>query len=157
MCYIALTPESKIKHIASEDMKVYKIIELRDSKVTSVVRVHNYIPHQDNPTVELKFHDTVDENISSISKGYHSYKHCRIAKTQNKERSSWVFVTNTDMFNIDKFVSFVVGEFIIPKGAEYYENSREEIVSNKIVFTGIIHKPYIKDEIVYEQIIDLNK
>lgn len=39
-----------------------------------------------------------------------------------------------------------IGEFIIPKGSIYYENSLHEIVSSNIIFTGMYTKSYINND-----------
>lgn len=52
----------------------------------------------------------------------------------------------------------VIAEFIIPKGTIYYENTNGEIVSNRIMFTGIIHKPIIYNNGSVESVkINLNE
>lgn len=50
-----------------------------------------------------------------------------------------------DIFELS-ITDIVIGEFIIPKGSIYYENSLHEIVSFNIIFTGIYTKSYINND-----------
>lgn len=155
MCFNILNPEAKVKHIASEDIKVFKIVSYIKDLVISIHKKYIYEPLKVNPTENLRIMRTSDPDYSYIDSGYHSYKNCRIVNYVDCLQLSYKFATYNDILPISVALRAVLGEFIIPKGAEYYENTNE-IVSNMIIFIGIIHKPYIKNKILYTQTINLN-
>ena len=155
MCFNILNPEAKVKHIASEDIKVFKIVSYIQGSVISIHRKYKYEPLKVNPTEDLRIMRTADLDYSHIDSGYHSYRNCRIVNYVDCLQLSYKFAAYDNILPISVALRAVLGEFIIPKGAEYYENTNE-IVSDTIIFTGIIHKPYIKNKTLYIQTINLN-
>lgn len=155
MCFNILNPEAKVKHIASEDIKVFKIVSYIKDLVISIHKKYIYEPLKVNPTEDLLIMRTSDSYYSYIDSGYHSYRNCRIVNYVDCLQLSYKFAIHDDILPISVALRAVLGEFIIPKGAEYYENTNE-IVSNMIIFTGIIHKPCIKNKTLYIKTINLN-
>lgn len=155
MCFNILNPEAKVKHIASEDIKVFKIVSYIKDSVISIHKKYKYEPLKVNPTEDLRIMRTADLDYSHIDYGYHSYRNCRIVNYVDCLQLSYKFAAYDDILPISVALRAVLGEFIIPKGSEYYENTNE-IVSNMIIFTGIIHKPCVKNKTLYTQTINLN-
>lgn len=155
MCFNILNPKAKIKHIASEDIKVFKIVSYIKDSVISIHRNYKYEPLKVNPTEDLRIMRTSDLDYSHIDSGYHSYRNCRVLNYVDCLPLSYKFAIHDDILPISVALRAVLGEFIIPKGAKYYENTKE-IVSDTIIFIGIIHKPYIKNKTLHIQTIDLN-
>ena len=155
MCFNILNPEAKVKHIASEDIKVFKIVSYIKGSVSSIHRKYKYEPLKVNPTEDLRIMRTADPDYSHIDSGYHSYRNCRIVNYVDCLQLSYKFAAYDDILPISVALRAVLGEFIIPKGSEYYENTNE-VVSNMIIFTGIIYKPCVKNKTLYTQTINLN-
>lgn len=155
MCFNILNSEAKVKHIASEDIKVFKIVSYIKDLVISIHKKYIYEPLKVNSTEDLRIIRTSDPDYSYIDSGYHSYRNCRIVNYVDCLQLSYKFAVYDDIIPVSVALRAVLGEFIIPKGAEYYENTNE-IVSNMIIFTGIIHKPCIKNKTLYTQTINLN-
>ena len=147
MCWISKNEPTKL--VAYKDIECYKNFKIRDitfeqkfifnfkfdkKKITQLISIFKkylYIPYKEQPFIDLKpirvFDNPYDiENYKNmfyeINTGYHSYN--TIEKAQE------------DIL----FSNKVVVKCIIPKGAEYYINDDNEIVSSTIIVT---------DQIVY--------
>lgn len=155
MCYKAFTKKAKTKQVAEKDIKVYKICTNTDHIVVSYFRKYIYVPLEITHKINVTF---VEEfGLNYIVDGYHSYKSCKWYPYLSKYKELAVIVEDT--YKIYDYKSpVVIAEFIIPKGTIYYENTNGEIVSNQIMFTGIIHKPIIHDGGRVESVkMDLNE
>ena len=155
MCFNILNSEAKVKHIAFEDIKVFKIVSYIQDSVISIHRKYKYEPLKVNPIEDLRIMRTSDPDYSYIDSGYYSDRNCRILNYVDCLQLSYKFATYDNILPMSVALRAVLGEFIIRKCAEYYENNNE-IVSNMLIFTGIIHKPCIKNKILYTQTINLN-
>lgn len=143
MCYNAFTEKARTKRIAGEDIKVYKICVNTDHMIVSYFRKHIYIPLEITPEISITFIEELGFNY--VTDGYHSYKSCKWHPHLFKDKGLAVVVEDT--FKTYYYKSpIVIAEFIVPKGTIYYENTNGEIVSNQIMFTGIIYKPVISDD-----------
>ena len=76
-----------------------------------------------------------------INKGYHSYSgECKIDNINIVHDPKVFKIYSKDKKNnkyvINAYVHEKIGVFIIPKGTEYYENEKGEIVSSTIIWTG---------------------
>ena len=143
MCYKAFTKKAKTAQIAEKDIKVYKICVNTDHIVVSYFRKYIYVPLEITHEISITF---VEEfGLNYVADGYHSYKSCKWYPHVSKYNELAAVIEDT--YRTYHYKSpVVIAEFIIPKGAIYYENTNGEIVSNKIMFTGIIHKPVIYDD-----------
>lgn len=154
MCYNAFTEKAHTAQIADKDIKVYKICTATKHTVVSYYYKYIYVPLETTYKIGITFAKENDLNFAVG--GYHSYKSC---KWYSCSRSKYIYAIIEDTykaFPIEKCP--IIADFIIPKGAIYYENSNGEILSNQIMFTGIIHKPIIhKDGSVESVKIDLNE
>lgn len=154
MCYRAFTKKAKTKQIAEKDIKVYKICINTDHMVVSYFQQYLYIPLEITPEISITFLEELGFNY--IINGYHSYKSCKWYPRLSKYRYLAAVIEDTYK-TYDAKHPVVIAEFIIPKGTIYYENTNGEIVSNQIMFTGIIHKPVIHDGRVESIKMNLNE
>ena len=137
MCWISKTPA--ILKIASEDIKVFKIIEKFENNIISAYRGFEYKIGQ---LYETEIGLTETFSTSSIRQGFHSYSNeCRLEQgcTYLKQPAFRIMFKGTclDSFGCYK-VSYCKVNCIIPKGSQYYENDMGEIVSDKIILKEII-------------------
>lgn len=155
MCYKAFTKKAKTKQVAENDIKVYKICVNTDHLVISYFRKYIYVPLEITHEISITF---VEEfGLNYVADGYHSYKSCKWYPHLSKHKELIAVIEDTYKTYYYKS-SVVIAEFIIPKGTIYYENTNGEIVSNQIMFTGIIHKPIISDDGSVESVkINLNE
>jgi len=122
------------KQIASENIKVYKIVNFYSGDLISYFRGFTY---EINKLYKTKVTPTsfgMDFNI--ISRGFHSYS------KNNKLTFSGglLYVCDADLLKSNEIYSdndgLVVVECIIPKSSEYYINNSGEIISNQIILSN---------------------
>ena len=135
MCWIG--NGTAIKKIAERDFYVYKIGKvIRDAIFVSDIRGYSYIPKCPNRIVPLvPYSLCVDSYI--IDRGYHSYKWVALDDTYLNER--YLCLGNYDPVlkeNVSLYKHCCIATFIVPKGAEYFENKYGHIVSSNIIYTG---------------------
>ena len=143
MCYKAFTKKAKTKQVAEKDIKVYKICVNTDHLVISYFQKYVYVPLEITHEINITFIEELGFNY--VADGYHSYKSCKWYPHLSKYRHLTIVIEDTYKAYYYKS-PIVIAEFIISKGTIYYENTNGEIVSNQIMFTGIIHKPVIFDD-----------
>lgn len=143
MCYKAFTKKAKTKQVAEKDIKVYKICVNTDNRIVSYFQKYLYVPLEITSEISITFTEKL--GFTYVADGYHSYKSCKWYPHLSKYGCLVAVIEDT--CNTYYYKSpVVIAEFIIPKGTIYYENTNGEIVSNQIMFTGIIHKPVIYDD-----------
>lgn len=155
MCYNAFTEKARTQQIAREDTRVYKICMTTNHMVVSYHRNYVYVPLEITNEIGITF--AKKNGLEVVEDGYHSYKSC-------KWGTRCISIWNIPAIVEDRIVTYynlsniVIAEFIIPKNTVYYQNNNGEIVSEQIMFTGIIHKPIIHDDGSIESVkIDLNE
>lgn len=137
MCWISdQIPSPKI---ASEDITCYKVFCNRDvvwekikflgislwkkhkiKGLYSLYKDYLYTPYSSNAEVTLSQTYNSETDYWYIEKGYHSY-------------------STLDKAELEKFKYLeIIVKCIIPKGAEYYINEYEDIVSSNIIITDKI-------------------
>ena len=142
MCWAERLENTNIQ-VADKDIKVYKIVTCANKQsCVSVVKNFNYTANilYKIPTLE---YDEIARRckILKIEKAYHSYTGIqfvcnstfRIVKGVYRCKS--IILGNSRMlmsFENDGYIA----TFIIPKGAKYIINTKGEIVSDKIIYTG---------------------
>ena len=142
MCWAERLENINIQ-IADKDIEVYKIVTCANKQsCVSVVKNFNYTANilYKIPTLE---YDEIARRckILKIEKAYHSYTGIqfvcnstfRIVKGVYRCKS--IILGNSRMlmsFENDGYIA----TFIIPKGAKYIINTKGEIVSDKIIYTG---------------------
>lgn len=132
MCF-SKTKESKLL-IAKRDITVYKIgVYAATQMFTSYFMIdYCYIR-------KALAEETVAFNKDSIDKGLHSvlsvygYNASLIRCTSffSSNRNNFPFITINTLCN-----NVYVGKFIIPRGSLYMVNSYNEVVSNRLIYTG---------------------
>ena len=133
MCFFK-TEESKIL-VAKRDIKVYKIGDYANFKVfTSYFQKFIYLKSR-IVTEEVKFTDRIEE-------GLHSFLSVKISRHTPNQYEGWHRLlevgTNSNfshIINLSMTRAFL-GEFIIPNGATYCLNYNNEVVSDKLMYTG---------------------
>ena len=126
-----------IKKIAERDFYVYKIGKvIRDAIFVSDIREYNYVPKYPNRIVSLvPYSLCIDSYI--IDRGYHSYKWVALEDTYPNERCLCLGNYNPALKeNVSLYKHCCIATFIVPKGAEYFENKYGHIVSSEIIYTG---------------------
>lgn len=108
------------KYIAEKDIVCYKIVYLQGKKIISFWFDFLYELNRKYTTQVLQPIFTKKGNIC-IEKGFHSYRNLDIAKGD-----VWLSLIE----------SLAIVKCIVPKGSEYYINSKE-MVSNQIIIVEI--------------------
>ena len=137
MCW--LSHDIPIKHIAEEDIKCYKVFKnngiiykqssflgfkygkIKMQKLFSIFRDFKYVPYKKQEHINILYNYSFHYLSYLINRGYHSYE------TLKKAQHNWNHMCD---------ISIV--ECIIPKGAEYFVNKDQEIVSSTIIVTDKI-------------------
>ena len=142
MCWIEIKDNINIQ-IADKDLKVYKmVLDASKQSCTSIVKGFNYIVNTlyAIPTIESKVIKPYCVEIK-IEKAYHSYTeihficnssyyiHCGATRCKDVlfgKRGICIPFEN----------DWYIATFIIPKGSTYIINTKGEVVSDKIIYTG---------------------
>ena len=142
MCWIEIKDNINVQ-IADKDFKVYKIVlDANKQSCTSIVKGFNYIVNTlyAIPTIESKVINPYCGEIK-IEKAYHSYTgihficnssyyiHCGATRCKDVlfgKRGICIPFEN----------DWYIATFIIPKGSTYIINTKGEVVSDKIIYTG---------------------
>lgn len=133
MCWIS--NGTAIRKIAEKDFYVYKIGQVMwDNIFISYIKKYQYIPKCSNITIPLIL-TTYGAVGDVIREGYHSYKWVALDNTRPGDRCLYLgnYISKV---SLEKYRCCYVGTFIIPKGAEYFENKYGHIVSSDIIYTG---------------------
>ena len=142
MCWIEIKDNINVQ-IADKDFKVYKIVlDANKQSCTSIVKGFNYavnILHA-IPTIESKVIKPYCVEIK-IEKAYHSYtgihficgaSYCILGGATRCKDLLFGNKAVCIPFENDGYIA----TFIIPKGATYIINTKGEVVSDKIIYTG---------------------
>ena len=142
MCWIEIKDNINVQ-IADKDIEVYKIVlNANKQSCTSIVRGYNYTVNTlyTIPTIESEVFNHHYREIK-IEKAYHSYtgihfiwdsSYCiHNGATRCKD-----FLFGKKVVCIPFKNDCYIATFIIPKGATYIINTKDEIVSDKIIYTG---------------------
>ena len=134
----------KYRKVADKDIFVYKL-GYKDGNGFSPYYRDEFIYNANMPNEEIKLYVNSSQVFDfRVDEGYHSYSgECKYfyeiwprgkifcVETINKEKPTSFIGDYFDKSNI-------IGEFIIPKGTEFYENEFGDIVSSQLVWTGKI-------------------
>jgi hypothetical protein len=137
MCTVITSEQKGNPKIAKKNIKVYKTGKLKDGEFLANFRIFNYV-HDITYTTEFTYSnglqyelvcDLIESEYRSsmekpqfVKQGYHAYS--TLTRAMDSAQRG-----NDDL---------VVGLFVIPKGAQYYLNPAECIVSNQIIFNKFI-------------------
>ena len=134
MCWIG---RKDTKQVAKRDFYVYKVGLVMGKTFISLFQKHIYGIKRSNPIIPLK---PVEDNcgLVIIEAGYHSYKEVAIEFYSNPNfRNIYLGDAIKGFVNeLSLYSHLYLCTFIVPKGSEYYINSRGEIVSSNIIYTG---------------------
>ena len=142
MCQIEAKNNVNVQ-ITDKDFKVYKIVlDANKQSCTSFVRGFNYTVNTlyAIPLIKCEVFNRNYEEIK-IEKAYHSYtgihficdSSCHIHRGATRCR---YVLFGKQIIYIPFENDGYIATFIIPKGATYIINTKGEIVSDKIIYTG---------------------
>ena len=142
MCWIEIKDNINVQ-VADKDFEVYKIVlDANKQSCTSIVRGFNYTVGTlyAIPTIESKVIDPYCGKIK-IEKAYHSYTEVHFIWDSSYRIHSGATRYKDMLFGkrgicIPFENDWYIATFIIPKGSRYIINTKGEIVSNKIIYTG---------------------
>ena len=142
MCWIEIKDNVNVQ-IADKDFKVYKIVfDANKQSCTSIVRGFNYTVGTlyAIPTIESKVIDYFYRKIK-IEKAYHSYTGIHFIWDSSYRIHNGATRCKDVLFGkrgicIPFENDWYIATFIIPKGSKYIINTKGEIVSDKIIYTG---------------------
>ena len=142
MCWIETKDNINVQ-IADKDFKVYKIVfDANKQSCTSLVKGFNYIVDTlyAIPLIKCEVFNRNYEEIK-IEKAYHSYTGIHFI-CDSSYRIYRIATRCKDLLFGKKVVCIpfkndcYIATFIIPKGATYIINTKGEVVSDKIIYTG---------------------
>ena len=135
MCWIG--NDIAIKKIAKRDFYVYKIGKvIRDAIFVSDIRGYNYVPKCPNKIVPLVPYHLYGGSYR-IDSGYHSYKWIALDDYYPNFRCLCLGSYDPALReSLEGYKFCCIATFIVPKGAEYFENKYGHIVSSEIIYTG---------------------
>ena len=142
MCWIEIKDNINVQ-VADKDFEVYKIVlDANKQSCTSIVRGFNYTVGTlyAIPTIESKVIDPYCGKIK-IEKAYHSYTEVHFIWDSSYYIHCGATICKDMLFGkrgicIPFENDWYIATFIIPKGSKYIINTKGEIVSNKIIYTG---------------------
>lgn len=133
MCWIAFRIEDTVCKKAETDIEVYKLVVTagKDSCI-SAVEGYKY-DTKVQPSVDFVFGGAAK---NSITVGYHSYINIKYKKDELWDTIPLLCAGQVVYPLKDQLDGYYVAKFIIPKGSKYYRNAFDEVVSNRIKYTG---------------------
>lgn len=109
---------------------------MRDNIFVSDIRGYSYIPMCPNKIVPLIAYSPCI-GVYRIDGGYHSYKWVALDDTYPNFRCLCLGSYDPALReSLEGYKFCCIATFIIPKGAEYFENKYGHIVSSEIIYTG---------------------
>ena len=142
MCWIEIKDNINVQ-VADKDFEVYKIVlDANKQSCTSIVRGFNYTVGTlyAIPTIESKVIDPYCGKIK-IEKAYHSYTEVHFIWDSSYYIHCGATICKDMLFGkrgicIPFENDWYIATFIIPKGSTYIINTKGEVVSDKIIYTG---------------------
>ena len=129
--------DTVIKKVAERDFYVYKIGKIVWNNIfISDIRGYNYVPKCPNKIVPLVPYHLYGGSYR-IDSGYHSYKWIALDDFYPNFRCLCLGNYNPALKeSLEGYKFCCIATFIVPKGAEYFENKYGHIVSSEIIYTG---------------------
>ena len=142
MCWMEIKDNINVQ-IADKDFEVYKIVlDANKQSCTSIVRGFNYTVGTlyAIPTIESKVINPYCGKIK-IEKAYHSYTEVHFIWDSSYYIHCGATMCKDMLFGkrgicIPFENDLYIATFIIPKGSKYIINTKGEVVSDKIIYTG---------------------
>lgn len=128
--------------IAKRDFYVYKLGYVSDKGFKSLYQNFIYEPKEINKKIKLepvipdyKIYKLMKEQYGEIYEGYHSYKDIAMPYSDLRPYYRTIYLGKfAEDIRLNNVYS--IATFIIPKGSEYIINTKGEVVSDKIIYTG---------------------
>lgn len=128
--------------IAKRDFYVYKLGYISDEGFRSLYQNFIYIPKEINKKIKLepvipdyKIYKLTKEQYGTIYEGYHSYKDIAMPYSNLRPYHRTIYLGKfAEDIRLNNIYS--IATFIIPKGSIYCVNDSNEIVSNRMTYTG---------------------
>ena len=129
--------------VADKDIKVYKIVTCANKQsCVSVVKNFNYTANILYKIPTLEYDEIARKyGVLKIEKAYHSCTRVQFVRKSAFHIVKGVYKFKRIIFG-NRRMSILfenddyIATFIIPKGATYIINTKGEIVSNQIIYTG---------------------
>ena len=142
MCWTEALRNVKYQ-VADKDIKVYKIVTYANKQsCISIVKNFNYTANVLYKIPTLEYDEIVRRyGTLKIEKAYHSYTgvqfvcNSAFSVVKGVYRCKSIILGNRRMLMLFENDGYIA-TFIIPKGATYIINTKGEIVSDKIIYTG---------------------
>ena len=142
MCWIEAKNNVNVQ-ITDKDFKVYKIVlDANKQSCTSIVKGFNYTVNTlyAIPLIKCEVFNRNYEKIK-IEKAYHSYTGIHFICNSSYYIHCGATMCKDMLFGkrgicIPFENDWYIATFIIPKGATYIINTKGEVVSDKIIYTG---------------------
>ena len=142
MCWAERLENTNIQ-IADKDIKVYKIVTCANKQsCVSVVKNFNYTANVLYKIPTLEYDERARRcKILKIEKAYHSYTEIQFVCNSTFRVVKGIYRCKSIILgNKRMLMSFendgYIATFIIPKGATYIINTKGEVVSDEIIYTG---------------------
>lgn len=133
MCFWK-SKQSKVLR-AKKDIIVYKIGTVADKNTFIPYFIDSFIY-----TTDIKYRTSLNFGSNIITVGYHGYINIMLTMAASTPVSAVIQKNTKDRPLISIYPTInetlYLGKFIVPKGAIYCVNERNEIVSNQIIYTG---------------------
>lgn len=133
MCFWK-SKQSKVLR-AKKDIIVYKIGTVADKNTFIPYFIDSFIY-----TTDIKYRTSLNFGSNIITVGYHGYINIMLTMAASTPVSAVIQKNTKDRLLISIYPTInetlYLGKFIVPKGAIYCVNERNEIVSNQIIYTG---------------------
>ena len=142
MCWIETLRNVKYQ-VADNDIKVYKIVKCADKRsCVSIIQNFNYAANTLYKVSTLEY-AAVNRRpgVIKIEKAYHSYTGIQFVCNSTFRTVKGVYRCKSIILGNRRMLMSLendgyIATFIIPKGSTYIINTKGEIVSNKIIYTG---------------------
>ena len=130
-----MSNDTAVRKIAERDFYVYKIGKIVWNNIfISDIRGYNYAPKCLNRIVPLVPY-SLGVGSCGIDRGYHSYKWIALDDSYPNCRCLGNYIRALRE-SLEGYKFCCIATFIVPKGAEYFENKYGHIVSSEIIYTG---------------------
>lgn len=139
MCWIG----KNACRIAERDIVVYKIGSISGNMFISLYKNYIYKKGKINkdivlvPDIRYEVNGVfrIEDPLYAIYRGYHSYTSISMSYSDLGLDSRTIYLGKfAEDIRLNNVYS--IATFIIPKGSNYFENDRGEIVSSEIIYTG---------------------
>ena len=142
MCWIETLRNVKYQ-VADNDIKVYKIVKCADKRsCVSIIQNFNYAANTLYKVSTLEY-AAVNRRpgVIKIEKAYHSYTGIQFVCNSTFRTVKGVYRCKSIILGNRRMLMSLendgyIATFIIPKGSTYIINTKGEIVSDKIIYTG---------------------